>query len=145
MRKIRLFWASVAVAAALLVATGAPAVLAGTHGQELALRDYNGYANSAAVNGVNQNCLFEQYFINQWLYYDYDISGYYWQTWSGCLTFEEDVSVWGYTEAYGEGTLFHIWSFAVPHSQSSAWYTCMVDYGSSDGLYGCEPGENSYG
>lgn len=145
MRKIRRFWASVAVAAALLIAAGAPAVLAGNNGQELALRDYNGHVNSAAVNGVNQNCLFQQYLINQWVYYDYDISGWYWKTSSACLDYDMNVSVWGYSEAYGYGSLVGVWYFPVPVSQPQAWYTCMVDYGSNNGFYGCKAGENAYG
>lgn len=139
MRRWRLSFAFL-VALGLFIAAGPRLASAGTNGQYLALRDVVGNDNSAIVGGDNQSCHLTYYYINNWPQHDFDISGYWWQSWSGCSPYYT-TEVWTYSGTNQTGTQNGTYGLnGPPHSQSNTWWTCEVDGGSA-----CATGQNAFG
>jgi hypothetical protein len=124
----------------LYVGGGASHASAASNGQQLALRDVLGKAYSAEVAGDNQSCQLTYYYINNWSQHDYDIGGWWWQSWSSCSPYyTAEVYTWSGINRTGTQN----GSYGLngpPHSQTNNWWTCEVDGGSA-----CGAGENIYG
>jgi hypothetical protein len=139
-RRVATFLLAGVATLGLFMASGPTPAAAGSNGQYLSLRDVNNLAASAIVGGDNQACHFVYYTIDAWMAHDFDLTGWWFQSWNGCNPYYY-VTVWTYagnTLQGGENGTYNL--NGPPHSQSSNWWTCEVDGGSA-----CKAGDKAFG